>query len=195
MPSNLPEIAELYHDGVIHRLTALSLLFVLFVTGACSSSASKPAATTPAATAAATVTPVSFGSASVSYLKDGTPAQINVEVASTSAQSERGLGYRDSLAAGTGMLFDLHETRPAQIWMKGMRFPLDLVWIGEDKRVISVTAAVPIEPPSTPDADLPRYASPLPVRYVLELNAGGSARLGIVQDTQLTFELPPVAQP
>jgi uncharacterized membrane protein (UPF0127 family) len=138
------------------------------------------------------VTPVSFGSASVSYSNDGTPAQISRGREHLRAERTR-LGYRDSLAAGAGARFDLHETRPAQIWMKGMRFPLDLVWIGEDKRVISVTAAVPIEPPGTPDADLPRYASPLPVRYVLELNAGGSVRLGIVQGTQLTFELPPVA--
>lgn len=88
------------------------------------------------------------------------------------------------------MLFDLHETRIPMFWMKGMRFPLDMVWIGEDGRVAEVTANVPPQP-GVADADLARISPAAPVRYVLELNAGAASRHGIAVGTQLAFDLPP----
>ena len=119
---------------------------------------------------------------------------MRVEVASTPEQSERGLGYRDELPEDAGMLFDLHETRIPQFWMKGMRFPLDMVWIGEDKRVVAVTANVPPQPGAADD-ELARISPPVAVRYVLEVNAGTAQRQGIAAGTQLTFSLPPSPAP
>lgn len=117
---------------------------------------------------------------------------MQVEVASSAAQSERGLGYRDALPEDAGMLFDLHETRIPVFWMKGMRFPLDMVWIGEDGRVAEVTANIPPQPGAA-DVDLARISPAAPVRYVLELNAGAAGRLGIGAGTQFAFDLPPPA--
>jgi uncharacterized membrane protein (UPF0127 family) len=62
--------------------------------------------------------------------------------------------------------------------MKGMRFPLDLVWIDGD-RVVDVTARVPNEPPGTPDAQLPVYSPSRPANRVLEVNAGWAQRNGV----------------
>ncbi len=112
-----------------------------------------------------------------------------VEIASTPEQSERGLGYRDTLFERGGMLFDLHSTQMPSFWMKGMRIPLDMVWVGEDKKVVSITANVQPEP-NVPDAQLKRYSPETPVRWVLELNAGAAATLGIVPGTQLAFTIP-----
>lgn len=112
-----------------------------------------------------------------------------VEVATTAEQSDRGLGYRDSLFERGGMLFDLHQTTTPVFWMKGMRFALDMVWIGEDKKVIAVTANVPPEP-GVADAALKRYSPPSPARWVLELNAGAAAMFGIAAGTELGFDIP-----
>jgi uncharacterized membrane protein (UPF0127 family) len=87
------------------------------------------------------------------------------------------------------MLFDLHETSVPTFWMKGMRFALDLVWIGDDERVVAVTANVPPQPGAS-DTQLRRYSPVAPVRYVLELNSGAAARLGFTPDAQLSFTLP-----
>ncbi len=114
---------------------------------------------------------------------------ISVEIATTAGQSARGLGYRDVLAADAGMVFDLHTTTSPSFWMKGMRFALDIVWIGEDKRVASITANIPPQP-GIPDDQLRRYSSETPVRYVLELNAGAANRLGLTSGSQLSFTLP-----
>lgn len=114
---------------------------------------------------------------------------LQIELATTPQQSERGLGYRDALAPDAGMLFDLGNTRTQAFWMKGMRFALDFVWIAGDKRVVAVTADVPPQP-GAPDTELRLYSSPQPVRYVLEINSGAGVRLGIDTGTQLSFDTP-----
>ncbi len=190
---------EVYHDD---RMRLFSLVLVLALAGviaACSSSSSSSpygssAKTSPAsvASSASPVPTVVFGATTITYPSRDDPGAtivIDTEVASTPSQSERGLGYRDSLPAGAGMIFDLHNAGVPTFWMKGMRFALDMVWIGDDKRVASVTTDIPPEP-GVVDEKLTRYSPQSPARYVLELNAGAAARLGLTPSTQLTFALP-----
>jgi hypothetical protein len=158
----------------------------LIVAGAaCSGSSNQAApAAAPDVTATAPVAPVVFGPAE---LRAGDRV-MRIEVASTAAQSERGLGYRDGLAADAGMMFDLHETHVPVFWMKGMRFPLDMVWIDDAKRVVDVTRDV--EPqPGAKDDELRRYSPGAPVRYTLEVNAGAAERLGLAPGVQLAFQI------
>lgn len=150
------------------------------------------AAAAPSATAAAAVDgvpPVAFESGELRI--DGTSGAraIEIEFAITTEQFSRGLGFRDELPPDAGMLFVMEEPRVPNFWMRGMRFPLDFVWVGEDRRVISITPDVPHEP-GVEDAQLKRYSPGVSVAYVLELNAGAAARLGIVPGTALEFELP-----
>lgn len=173
----------------------VALVATLVLAGAaCSGSKSPASSSTPAAPAASAVATVVFDTTTITWMRDGATASMRVEVASSGAQGERGLGYRDSLAEDAGMLFDLHETRIPVFWMKGMRFALDMVWIGEDRRVVSVTEDVPPQP-GAPDDQLARISPPAPVRYVLEINAGAAARHAIHAGTQLTFDLPPPPAP
>jgi len=108
---------------------------------------------------------------------------IPIEVA---ADPVAGLSGRDSLVLGTGMLFDL-DGHPV-ITMKGMKFPLDLVWMA-DGRVVDLTenALVPVldqESLYTPEAH---------ATAVLEINSGEVQRLGIkigdfVEDDNLLWK-------
>jgi uncharacterized membrane protein (UPF0127 family) len=132
---------------------------------------------------------VSFPAAELHIQSASGDRVLRIEVATTPEQSERGLGYRDALPPDAGMLFDLGSTRTQAFWMKGMRFALDFVWIADDKRVLAVTPDVPPQP-GAPDAQLHLFSPPAPVRYVLEINAGVSARLGIDAGTQLSFDSP-----
>jgi uncharacterized membrane protein (UPF0127 family) len=175
----------------MRKFAAVTALALSLLLAACSSSSRATPTVTPNATpeAAPDVTPVAFASTQLRIEASQGARDIEVEAAITGPQSERGLGYRDALAADAGMIFDLHSTRRAEFWMKGMRFALDMVWIGEDKRVASVTANIPPQP-GVPDAQLRRYSPDAAVRYVLELNAGTAARFGIAPGTQLAFTLP-----
>jgi uncharacterized membrane protein (UPF0127 family) len=113
-------------------------------------------------------------------------ATVRAEVADDDAERALGLGGRDALARDAGMYFVLRaDTRG--IWMKGMRFPLDLVWI-EDDRVVEVTARVPNEPPGTPDAELPIYSPSVPANRVLEVNAGWAREHGVRRGDRVSFE-------
>ena len=114
---------------------------------------------------------------------------LRVEVARSGSERALGLGGRASLDADAGMLFDLGGVTIPSFYMRGMQFPLDMLFIDNQQRVVSITPDVRPEP-GVPDNQLRRYTSSLPVRYVLELNAGAAARLGIETNDQLHFELP-----
>ena len=97
-----------------------------------------------------------------------------VDVAVTPSQKELGLGYRDSMAQDHGMLFPYDHPEQYSFWMKGMRFPLDMIWI-RNKTIIDITKNIPV---ATSDY-LPTYAPHVPADKVLEVNAGTTDRLNI----------------
>jgi uncharacterized membrane protein (UPF0127 family) len=115
--------------------------------------------------------------------------ELRVEVAATPEDRALGLGNRDILEIDAGMLFDLGTTRAPNFTMRGMRIPLDMIWIAEDRRITQVTADIQPEP-DVPDTQLTPYTPDQPVRYVLEVNAGTAARLGLEPGDELEFELP-----
>jgi len=114
--------------------------------------------------------------------------RLEAEVADTGALRERGLGYRDGLAPGTGMLFVYDEAGNRSFWMKGMRFCLDIIWIEGGEIVGAAEGVCPVE--GAADQDLPRYRSPEPVRYVLEVPAGWMIEHGFRAGTPVTLDLP-----
>ncbi len=116
---------------------------------------------------------------------------LSVEVAADEASRERGLSGRAALPRDAGMLFDMGQVMTPNFWMKDMRFALDLVWIGADRRVAGVTADAQPQP-GAPDSALRLYPAPSPVRYVLEVNAGAAQRLGLRPGAPVAFDLPPL---
>jgi uncharacterized membrane protein (UPF0127 family) len=76
--------------------------------------------------------------------------RLTVEVARTPAEQVRGLSGRPSLTPGTGMLFVYDRPQPVSIWMKDMRFPLDILWI-RDGRIVQIQKKAPPMPPAGPE--------------------------------------------
>jgi uncharacterized membrane protein (UPF0127 family) len=95
-------------------------------------------------------------------------AIVNVEIASTSAQQEKGLSDRDSMAPDHGMLFVFSTEGEWGFWMKGMRFSLDIIWFDSQRNVVFMEQNLL---PCTPQ-DCPAYVPPVKALYVLEVNAG-----------------------
>jgi uncharacterized protein len=95
---------------------------------------------------------------------------VRADVADSTGERDKGLSGRASLSDREGMLFIFPNRAPRSFWMKGMRFPIDIVWIAHG-RVIGVTRNVPV-----PRAGLPTYDSPGPAGQVLEVRAGWAAR-------------------
>jgi uncharacterized membrane protein (UPF0127 family) len=102
----------------------------------------------------------------------GTTHRFRVEVAESAEAQARGLMFRTEMGADEGMIFPYAAPQQLSFWMRNTVLPLDLVFIGADKRVINVSAnAVPYS-----EAQL---MSDGPAIAVLELNGGRAAQLGI----------------
>lgn len=94
--------------------------------------------------------------------------RFGVEIADDDAERERGLMFRDALAADRGMLFVFTREEPLSFWMKNTRIPLDILYFDGSRRFVSMAQGVP---PCTMDP-CRSYPSAGPARYVLELKAG-----------------------
>lgn len=93
---------------------------------------------------------------------------FKVELADTPQARVRGLSGRESLPAGTGMLFIFSEKDRHRFWMPDMNFPIDIIWI-TGGQVVGVEHKVsPLFNSNEPVFYLP----PVPVEYVLEVNSG-----------------------
>jgi uncharacterized membrane protein (UPF0127 family) len=92
---------------------------------------------------------------------------IPVEVVTSKAAIDKGLSGREHLGASEGMLFMFDHTAKFRFWMRKMLFPLDIVWIGPDRRIVDITKAVPPLPDEAPALF---YSPSVPATYVLEVN-------------------------
>ncbi len=97
--------------------------------------------------------------------------QILLETAVTAQEKSQGLKGRNSLPVNRGMLFTVNPEQDVQLWMAGVRFPLDMVFV-HNETVSAVLSDVP--PCTTSPSDCPIYDSEGIVDGVIEL-AGGTA--------------------
>jgi len=123
-----------------------------------------------------------YGRGTASFVTpDGKTHTFNVEVAKTDEAQERGLMYRTALPEDAGMVFDFKNVHHATFWMHNTCIPLDMVFVSEDKLVIGVVTAPPLndEGRSVPGLS----------KYVVELAAGVAKKRGIAIGTK--FVPPP----
>ncbi len=106
-----------------------------------------------------------------------------VEVVDDNAERQQGLMYRTELSEDSGMFFIFDREGLYPFWMKNTLIPLDIIWIDEDGKVVSIGAnSLPCE------ADPCLVISPSGnSSYVLEINGGLSAKKGIVVGSQAEF--------
>jgi uncharacterized membrane protein (UPF0127 family)/dienelactone hydrolase len=98
-------------------------------------------------------------------------ADIIAEVASDPFSRSRGLSGRKDLGDKAGMLFIFDKPERWGIWMKGMYFPIDVLWI-RDGKIVDLREDLAPPPPGTPDSKLTIYRPDIPANQVLEVNAG-----------------------
>ncbi len=98
-------------------------------------------------------------------------AKIKIEIADNSTKRAKGLGGRVSLASDSGMLFSFPQAGSYPFWMKGMKFPIDIIWINGVKIVDLIKEAAP-PTPGAKDQEIPIYLSNQPFDKVLEVNSG-----------------------
>lgn len=106
---------------------------------------------------------------------------IDVEIANTNAKRELGLSGHVPLADDQGMLFIFDKTAKYPFWMKDMLFPLDIIWISEDYKIVYIEKNAKIN--SFPNT----FGGQVEARYVLEVNAGFSDKNNLKIGDQIKF--------
>lgn len=106
---------------------------------------------------------------------------LNVEVADNGFEREKGLTYRTSMNQDEGMLFVFDESGKYGFWAKDMNFPIDIVWLNEEGRVVYIVDN--ISPNTYPGA----FINSANAKYVLEISAGVAEKYGIYLGTKLEF--------
>ena len=142
---------------------------------ACSPLADAGGKTQPSAVASAgaAVHPVSgLPVVPVTVTSSTGPHVFRAEVARTAPEQARGLMFRSQLGADEGMIFIRQPPDVAAFWMRNTVIPLDIVFIGTDRRILNISAnAVPYDETPRPSIGI--------AAAVLELNGGRAAQLGI----------------
>jgi uncharacterized membrane protein (UPF0127 family) len=116
-------------------------------------------------------------------IKVGSGSYIDAEVPESTQQKEVGLGGRSCIGAEQGMLFVFNKQDQYDFWMKNMKFPIDIIWINENKVAIDITSN--ISPATYPKT----FTSKQTARYVLEIQSGKAQQLNISEGTHLKFNL------
>ena len=96
---------------------------------------------------------------------------FRVELARSDAEQQKGLMFRTAMGKDEGMLFPEAAPRRVAFWMRNTVLPLDIVFIGTDRRILNIVHAIPYDETPLPSAGV--------VSAVLELNAGRTKALGI----------------
>lgn len=113
---------------------------------------------------------------------------IEAKIVSRAGDRKKGLSGQGSLPITSGLLFVFDNSALYPFWMKDMRFAIDIIWIDENKKIVHIVQNAAPEP-GLDDDELTLYTPPVVAKYVLEINAGLSARHRIDVGDEVGFEL------
>ena len=108
-----------------------------------------------------------------------------VEVATSSAEQQKGLSGREKLPDDQGMLFVFKKADKYPFWMEKMKFPLDIIYI-KDNKIVSITHSAAILKKG--DNNPPIYLSDEPFTQAVEINSGLAKKYGFKKNDAVTIK-------
>jgi uncharacterized membrane protein (UPF0127 family) len=122
-------------------------------------------------------------SVKVSYIDDqGDRHILNLELADTPQKRAFGLMNRTYLEGDSGMLFVFPDSQPLQFWMKDTLVSLDIIFLSSELVVNTIHEYTLVNQTTV------QYPSKLPSKFVIEVNAGWSDRVGLQENDQFFIE-------
>jgi len=113
--------------------------------------------------------------------KKGDKWEVKVEIARTEAEKRKGLMFRKNLAEDHGMLFVYDDAKVRVFWMKNTYIPLDMIFIGPDKRIAGIVEN------AAPETRTPRKINK-PSQFVLEVKGGQADKHGLGPGDRVYFK-------
>ena len=112
---------------------------------------------------------------------------IKIDVVDTPASREIGLMCVTKMPRTYGMLFVFHDEMFLNFWMKNTLVPLDILWIGADKKITVIHEKLPASTVETPDDKVATAGGR--GQFVLELASGEAARRKLKAGDTLSFSV------
>jgi uncharacterized membrane protein (UPF0127 family) len=109
--------------------------------------------------------------------------KVTAQIADTEALRTQGLSGTEPLADHTGMLFVFQTPDLYPFWMKDMKYPIDIIWLDQGQRVVSVKEH------ATPESYPESFKPTSPALYVLEVSDGFVKKYGVKENMMATLEL------
>lgn len=106
--------------------------------------------------------------------------KIDIEIADNDGERMQGLMYRTSMEDTQGMLFVFPTSEPQSFWMKNTLISLDLLFVNENKEIVTIQKYAP---PKSENS----IPSNKPARYVVEVNAGFCDRYKVKEGDVVKF--------
>ncbi len=97
---------------------------------------------------------------------------FNVQIAETKKEMKIGLSNRSSLNSDSGMLFVFDAENIPYFWMKDMQFPLDIIWINQNMKIVGIEKNLQ---PCNP-ANCGLFKPNEKAKYVIEINGNQSGQ-------------------
>ncbi len=112
---------------------------------------------------------------------DSIITQLNIEFAESEYETQTGLMYRRRMENTEAMLFIFPDVAMHSFYMKNTEIPLDIIFIDEKMNIVSFQEnAEPFNENG--------LSSRVPVKYVLEVNAGLVKEWSLAIGDQIAFE-------
>lgn len=106
---------------------------------------------------------------------------VELTVVATSEARTRGLGGQESLLEDTAMLFVFDDLDKYGIWMKDMKFSIDILWLDDKGRIVHIEKSV------SPDTYPKVFFPPEKSLFIIEANAGFAQKNKLVVGNILDF--------
>ena len=111
---------------------------------------------------------------------------LEVQIADTDSLRVRGLSWQNELPYNEGMLFVFDGSGTRAMWMLGMQFNLDIIWLDENSNVVAIEKNVPLcETTIEVVACRENGVSGDNAKYVLEVTAGFVDKFNITENSKM----------
>lgn len=112
--------------------------------------------------------------------------ELSAEIPVTGELMSKGLSVKNQLRENESMLFVFEEPLRHTFWMKDMKFPIDIIWIDSNGKIVHIEENLM---PCPLVLICPSYAPNADSQYVLETIAGFAQRHNISLGTTIKIEL------
>lgn len=113
--------------------------------------------------------------------KDSKKCDYRLVVADSEKKRVLGLSDRASIKLDKGMIFIFDYPSENCLWMKDMKFSLDMLWLNENKEIINIKKEV--SPATYPKA----FCAAKPAKYAIELSSGSAQQSKYIPGDVLNF--------